>query len=533
MSPKAYTFVPPAVGLADGLAAAGVRRLFGMPGGGPNLDMIGAADAQGIGFTLAHGETAACVMAGAFGLLTGTAGVALVTRGPGLTSAVNGLAQATLDRAPLLLVSDRVPAADRARTGHQRLDQLAVAAPVTRWSGVLGHGDPAGTVAAAAALALGPPAGAVHLDYDPGVAGDRPPAPASPAPSDAAAAAAAVALARGRRRPLVVLGAAAAAQAPALRRVLDGAGIPVLTTYQAAGTVDARSAEFAGLFTNAAAERPLLDAADLVVGVGLDGVEPMPGPWTCGAPMLLLTAEELDPAYYGGPPVVTGPLAELLGAVLGACDPAWPDGTARAHRDQVLAALAGSGDGGFGPVALATAVRRRLGAAQVTVDAGAHMLAAMPLWEPSRPHQLLISNGLATMGYALPAAIGAALALRDGGRTDERVVCLVGDGGLGMTLAELETLARLALPVTVVVFDDAALTLIELKQRAGQGDGRAVRFDPVDFAAVARAMGVPSAVAVDVAGVDAALDAAGPGPFLLDARIDPSSYAHVLAVSRG
>ena len=94
-----------------GLRRAGVRRLFGLPGGGPNLDLIGAA--PDLPFTLAHGETAACVMAGAFGLLTGTPGVAVVTRGPGVTSAANGLAQATLDRAPLLLVSDCVTADQR------------------------------------------------------------------------------------------------------------------------------------------------------------------------------------------------------------------------------------------------------------------------------------------------------------------------------------------------------------------------------------------------------------------------------------
>src|SRR5262245_56070763 len=123
MSPGSHPSV--AAGLGEGLRAAGVRRMFGMPGGGPNLDMIGAAAAHGVPFTLAHGETAACVMAGAFGLLTGTTGVALVTRGPGLTSAVNGLAQANLDRAPLLLLADRVPAEQRDRIAHQRLDQLA------------------------------------------------------------------------------------------------------------------------------------------------------------------------------------------------------------------------------------------------------------------------------------------------------------------------------------------------------------------------------------------------------------------------
>jgi acetolactate synthase-1/2/3 large subunit len=528
MSAGSHTSVGAVSGLADGLHAAGVRRLFGMPGGGPNLDMIGAAAERGIPFTLAHGETAACVMAGAFGLLTGTAGTAVVTRGPGLTSAINGAAQCMTDRAPLLLLSDRVPAGQRDRVAHQRLDQLAVSAAVTRWNGVLGHRDPAGTAAGAAALALGPPPGAVHLDYDPGLPGDRPPAP-EPPPAPAGLDRA-LAVARARRRPVVVLGVDAVAHAAALRRVLDGAGVPVLTTYQAAGTLDADSPDAAGLFTNAALERPLLDAADLVVGVGLDPVEPVPAPWSCAAPTVLLSPVALDAAYFGEPAVVSGPPAETLAAVLAACAPDWPAGTGRRHRERGLAALADDGldGGGLRPVDLVRAVHRWAGDAQLTVDAGAHMLAAMPFWPVRRPHGVLISNGLATMGYALPAAIGAALA-----RPGERVVCLTGDGGLGMVLAELETLARLALPVTVVVFDDAALTLIELKQRAGQGDAAAVRFGPVDLAGVARATGVPAGTADDVTGAAAALRASGPGPFLLDARVDPTSYRHLLAVSRG
>ncbi|NMH96411.1 thiamine pyrophosphate-binding protein [Pseudonocardia acidicola] len=530
MSPGSHTSVSPAVGLADGLHAAGVRRLFGMPGGGPNLEMIGAAAERGIGFTLAHGETAACVMAGAYGLLTGTAGTALVTRGPGLTSATNGLAQATLDRSPLLLVSDCVPGGQRARIAHQRLDQLAVAAPVTLWNGTLGHHDPAATVAAAAALAAGPPSGAVHLDYDPGVPGDVPPPPAPPAAPDRAALQAATTLAAGRRRPVVVLGVEAVAHSAALRRVLAGSGIPVLTTYQATGVLDAQAPESAGLFTNAALERPLLERADLIVGVGLDPVEPVPAGWVYDAPTVLLTATEVDPAYFGSATVVDGPPAETLAAVLGACAPGWPGDAGQRHRRARLADLAaGSRDGaGLHPIDLVRAVHDSTGDVQLTVDAGAHMLATMPFWPVTRPHGILISNGLATMGYALPAAIGAALA-----RPGEQVVCLVGDGGLGMTLMELETLARLALPVTVVVFDDTALSLIELKQRAGQGDAGAVRFTPVDFAAVAAAMGVPAAVADDAGGVRAALARAGDGPFLLDARIDPAGYRHIIEVSRG
>jgi acetolactate synthase I/II/III large subunit len=141
---------------------------------------------------------------------------------------------------------------------------------------------------------------------------------------------------------------------------------------------------------------------------------------------------------------------------------------------------------------------------------------------------VLISNGLATMGFALPAAIGAALA-----HPGRRVACFVGDGGLGMVLAELETLARLRLDVTVVVFDDATLTLIRLKQQQAQGGAGAVGYGPVDFAGAATALGVPGTVADDVDGLRRALAAPGRGPRLVDARIDPAAYPHVIRAIRG
>ncbi len=515
-----------AEGVATGLHKAGVRRLFGLPGGGPNLDVIGAAAARDIPFTLGHGETAACVMAGAYGLLTGTAGAAVVTRGPGVTNAANGLAQATLDRAPLLVVSDCVTADQRDRVAHQRLDQLAFTGPITRWSGVVGHDDPAATVALAAALAVGPPAGGVHLVYDPTQRGDPPPTPTPPRPVEPTLPAAAQ---QPARRPVVVLGLGAVAHAEPLRRTLVGRGIPVLTTYQATGTIPADAPEWAGPFTNGALEGPLLDQADLVIGVGLDDVEPIPAAWR-DTPTVLLD-DHVAP-YFAGATVVPGPPAETLPAALGACEPDWAPDAGRRHLSDVRARLADDGfddgDGGLRPVDLVRAVHEAVGDVRLTVDAGAHFLAALPFWPATRPHGVLISNGLATMGYALPAAIGAALA-----GNGERVVCMTGDGGLGMVLAELETLARLALPVDVVVFDDAALSLIAIKQGAGQGDASAVRYRPADLAAVAAALGVPSATVDDAAGARAALSGRRTGPFLLDARVDPRSYRHLIAVSRG
>ncbi|MGZ4722590.1 MAG: thiamine pyrophosphate-dependent enzyme, partial [Ilumatobacteraceae bacterium] len=113
------------------------------------------------------------------------------------------------------------------------------------------------------------------------------------------------------------------------------------------------------------------------------------------------------------------------------------------------------------------------------------------------------------------------------------VVCMVGDGGLAMTLAELETIARLQLPVTVVVFDDAALSLIEVKQKAGQGGSEAVRFRPVDYAQVAAAMGLDAAVVSTADDAAAVLASGWDRPRLIDARIDPSSYAPLISVTRG
>jgi acetolactate synthase-1/2/3 large subunit len=155
------------------------------------------------------------------------------------------------------------------------------------------------------------------------------------------------------------------------------------------------------------------------------------------------------------------------------------------------------------------------------------MLVAMALWNTDHPSRVLISNGLATMGFALPAAVGAALA-----EPSCRVICLAGDGGLGMVLAELETLARLDLDVTVVVFNDATLTLIELKQAPGADPG-AVAYRGTDFAAVARAMGVPAATATTSEQLHDQLAGVRRGPFLVDARIDRRSYRHVLQAIRG
>lgn len=517
--------------LVDEIRRGGADTVFGMPGGGPNLALIGAAEAAGLRFVLSHGETAGAIMAATYGLLTGAPATAISTRGPGVASAVNGAAQATLDRFPLLFVSDCVPVSDTERVAHQRIDQMALMAPVTKGTGRLGGDAAAADVArAAVALAGAAPRGAVHLDFDPGSASTHPGDPAVPPPVDRYELDRARSLLADSDRPLVIVGFGAVDEAPRVRDVLERMGCPVLTTYQSAGVLPEGHPQLAGLYTGGMTERPMLAAADLVVAVGLDTVEPIPTPWDLEVPVVSIDTSGPASTFLPTDVALVGAsVADLLEGIAAGVAHGWPTGAGAGALADTRDALMATSAGTFGPVELANAVARRAPAVSTaTVDAGAHFLAIMPFWPAASPLSVLISNGLATMGFALPAAIGAALA-----RPGEPVVCMVGDGGLGMALAELETVARLRLPITVVVFDDAALSLIEIKQRDGQGGAAAVRYSPVDFAAVAKAVGLDATTVDTVAGLERALDGGWDRPRLVDARIDPTPYPALLRITRG
>ncbi|MEY4173920.1 MAG: hypothetical protein RI900_1085, partial [Actinomycetota bacterium] len=201
--------------LVDALARAGTTHAFGVPGGGSNLDVVGAAIDSGIQFVLTHTENAAAIMAGVVGELTGAPGVCIATRGPGAASAVNGAAQALLDRQPMVLVTDCVAHADHARVSHQRLDQPALMAPVTKASARLSLSAHAADIVA---LATAGRPGPVHVDIDASH-------PAEPPPETGAATTATDIewhdMLRSARRPVVVVGVGAVVVSPAVRRCLS------------------------------------------------------------------------------------------------------------------------------------------------------------------------------------------------------------------------------------------------------------------------------------------------------------------------
>jgi acetolactate synthase-1/2/3 large subunit len=530
------------------------------------LEVVGAAAQAGLQFVLAHSETAAAIMAATCADLTGVPGAVLVTRGPGLASAVNGIAHATLDRLPLVVIADTVPGRDGDRISHQRLDQAALGRAVAKAAITLGTGAE-GVAELAVRLALTQPAGAVVVNVDPDASSPAGPALTqddaqqrgdtaghaatpdnTPQRGDTAGHAATPADAgqelallgevlQAARRPVVLLGLGALGHASAIRAALAGSGIPVLHTYRARGIMSDSGAEAAGLFTGGTMEAPLLAAADLIVGLGVDPVELIPAPWDYAAATILVSEYPAgSDAYFTHATERIAPLPaaiEVLAAHRAGRE--WPAGAGQTAKHDVTVRLgwvAVAAPGRLTPHDVVTTARAHAPAQTIaTVDSGAHMLAVMPLWPVDEPHRLLISSGLATMGYALPAAIGAALCT-----PGVPVIAFTGDGGLGMTLMEVETAVRLRLRVIVVVFNDSALSLIKIKQRAaGQGGDEAVSYGPTSFAAVAEAMGAAAASVSDPAGLAAALTAAlgREGPTLIDARVDPAGYPAILDLTRG
>ena len=522
-------------------ARVGSTWAFGVPGGGSNLDIAGACDRHGIRFILTHTETAAALMAGVTGELTGAPGIALATRGPGAASAANGVANALLERAPMVLVTDCVTEEDRPRVSHQRFDQQAFFAPVALASTAVNGLDSSLAESAVDATLVQPP-GPVHLDVDPSATH---PARVSRTPSEQVIPGSLADVLAEARHPVIVVGVGVVCLPPdqmasvtsVINDLAARSHVPVLTTYKARGVVPDGAEYTAGVITGATIERHVLHAADLIIGIGFDPVELLPTPWEYPAPLILTGEWALDDADFFGERLTAtavGPLQNLVETIASTLNSEWPEGTGR-HFSLQLQEACRSGDRdtqmGMHPADVVEIVSDQVPSGAIaTVDAGAHMLVAVPLFHVEDPHHMLVSSGYATMGFAVPAAIAASLVC-----PDRRVVAFTGDGGAGMVLGELETLARLGLPVVVVVFNDSLLSLIAVKQRPeDQGGPEIVNYATTDFAMVAQGCGMRSWRARSSGELKEAMALAleYQGPSLIDVVVDPSSYSQIYAALR-
>jgi acetolactate synthase I/II/III large subunit len=524
--------------IARTLADGGVKRIFGIPGGGSSLDIIDAAARVDIEFVLCRTETAAAIMAAVTGELTGIPGVVLTGIGPGAASVVNGIAYASVERAPIIVITDTHEDGVIAPP-HQIFDQRAMFAPISKAQTRLSPADGAQVFEDLFALAATEPPGPVHIDLsarDAGAAIDIPAVTATPPTRDIDDEALATAddLIARSSRPVLIVGhqCRTADRAAAANDLAQALGGPVMTTYKAKGVVSEAGPLNVSLFTNAKLDDTVLAEADLVVFCGVDPVEMIPGKWTPEVPIIVLSETAGLSWPFAAAVEIAGPVAVSAARLSAtASTGTWDAARIAGLKTHLRETVANNGEEGRFPDAVIDAVVAAAPpGARLAIDAGAHMFSAMTRWPAAAPHDVLKSNGLSTMGFAVPAALASWLE-----QPDRHTVAITGDGGMMMSLAELSTAARLEARLTVVVLNDAALSLIDIKQQRQQRPPLGVRYPRADFATAARGMGCDGWTVNRHDPLEFALAEAfaAEGPALVDVNVNPAGYRDQLIALRG
>ncbi len=524
--------------VAETLAAAGVDRVFGLPGG-EVLVLMEALRQRGIDYVLCRHEADAGIMAGVYGKLRGTAGVALTTLGPGAANLMLALANAWLDREPLLALSADIPASWPPSHTHQRLPLHDFYRPVTKHVERITPLNARGAVRRALAATLAQPLGPSYLTLsaedarlpiaEPAIPW-QPPEP-GPVGDPAAAAEELVRRLREAERPLVLLGLGVRpGNAPALRRWLESWKLPVAVTPKVKGLVDETAPNFVGVIGGMAIDDLMLQAleqADLLVGFGFDPVE-VDKTWHARLPILWVLESANAAGELPRHDLLLADHGQLLER-LNRQDPprAWGDPFApiRAERLAIARGESRAPRQGLKPVEIVQALASVLPAETiVTTDVGSHKYLFGQFWPSRYPETFWMSNGLSGMGYGLPAAIGAKLA-----RPDVPVLAALGDGGFSMNSQELETARRIGAPVIVVVIADQSYSLIRLAQESRGLPRHGVDFGPIDNVATARACGaegIRAGTPEEIAGA-ARQALRADVPFLIEVPLGPEAYREI------
>lgn len=520
--------------IARALKAAGVERIYGLPGG-EMLDLLEATRQVGIRFVLTHHEAAAALMAAAEGQYRRSPAACISTLGPGATNLVTGVAHAYLDRSPMIVLTADLPTTLGADYTHQRLDLKRLYEPITKASYVITAETVAVTVERAIRLAWTEPFGPVSLHVPRDMNPLQAATPGTPSSEplqglgDLSLQQVADRLNRAKQ-PLVIVGLGTPPRlSDPVRRLIEAYRAPFGVTPKVKGIVDEQHPLFSGTYGGMMAEAVLYQAvrdSDLIVCVG---VEP----------------SELDRYWLDHPNVVwlltspgigqpglprnawCGDLGEGLGQLRRLLEPAEFEGENRAAKvRKTVRAKLESGvpvrPQGLSPLRTLQALAKAWPASDaVCCDVGAHKLLIGQAWPASAPNRFFMSNGLSTMGFGIAAPI--ALSLTEGGAP---VLSVVGDGGLLMYMGELETAVREGARVLYAVFIDSAYSLIESSQRRRGLPQFGMRFRPPDLSQIGAAFGVPVWFAENerelAAGVRAFQGAGSTA--LLGVQIDPTEY---------
>ncbi len=482
----------------------GVTCVFGIPGE-ENIHFTDALARSSIRYVLVRHEQAASFMAEIFGRLTGRAGVCSATLGPGAINLLLGTADATTNSTPVVAFSAQVGLNRIYKESHQSVDLVSMFSPVTKWADlVLSPEAVPEMVRKAFKLAQSERPGAVYLAVPEDIEAQpvsaelvpldiNVPRPNEPSPSQIERAAAVL---DSCRRPIVLAGHGAARTdaAPALLRFSEELGLPVATTFHAKGVFpdDHPHALGAVGFMSHDYVNFGFDEADVIVSVGYELQEFDPVRINPDGNKRILhlsrSLAEVD-AHYDVEVGVQADIGRTLDALAGATSRRFQPGASGERIRQLLAdelALGGTDDGfPLRPQRIVFDTRAALDRSDIVLaDTGALKMWMARLFPTYQPNTCLISNGLSTMAFALPGAIGAKLAM-----PECRVLAAVGDGAFLMNSQELETAMRERIPLTVLIWQDEAYGLIKWKMDLELGHDVAIAFSNPDFVAYAESFG--------------------------------------------
>ncbi|MEO5695772.1 MAG: acetolactate synthase large subunit [Burkholderiaceae bacterium] len=478
----------------------GVDTVFGLPGE-ENIDVMDALLGSSIRFVLTRHEQGAAFMADVYGRLTGRAGVCLSTLGPGATNLITGVADANMDRAPLVAIAGQGSTTRKHKESHQILDLVSLFHPITKFAGEIREPEIVPEIVRKAfKLAQTEKPGACFLELPENVAAmvvDKTPVPVQVAPRSVSQDEKIDEAARvigAARCPVILAGNGVVRQddSQALQRFAESLNIAVANTFMAKGVLAFSHPLSLGTIGLKSPDLPwfAFERADVVICIGYDMVEYPPELWNPAGDKLIVHIDalpaEVDEHYI----VETGVLGDIGEALerLSQRIAARPDMMFATLREAIVAERCEHAqDDAFPlkPQKILWDLRQALAPEDIVVcDVGAHKMWTARLYQAERPNTCIISNGFASMGIAVPGAIAAKLV-----HPQRKVVALTGDAGFMMNSQEIETALRMKTSIVVLIWTDAEYGLIAWHQMRHFGRPSHTAFNNPDFVKYAQSFG--------------------------------------------
>jgi len=478
----------------------GVEYIFGIPGE-ENIDVMDALLDSPIKFVTTHHEQGAAFMADVYGRLTGRAGVCMSTLGPGATNLITGVADANMDRAPIVAIAGQGATTRLHKESHQILDLVSMFDPITKYSTqILEPGIVPEIVRKAFKVAQTEKPGATFIDFPENVAEmptDKKPikvqtAYTSEAPGHKVEEAAK--LITAAKAPMILAGNGVIRQgaADALVTFAEVLRIPVANTFMAKGVMPFTNDLSLGTIGLKARDLPwfAFEKADVIICVGYDMVEYHPDMWNPDGNKTIIHIDALPAEVDANYIVSVGVLGDIPTSLRALALRAKPQSSSpfKAVRKAITADRAEyAKDTGFPikPQKIVWDLREVLGPDDIAIsDVGAHKMWMSRMYKAERPNTCIISNGFAAMGIAVPGAIAAKLAY-----PDRKIVAVTGDAGFMMNSQEIETAMRMKTAFVVLIWNDSEYGLITWHQLRHFGRPSHITFKNPDFVKYAESFG--------------------------------------------